>query len=542
MLKVRRSVVAVLLGLGLSSHALADAPASVVSHAFVRVALGQGEPASGRVLLFAVDAKTTEAAAKDGKVAAVDIDQLDPTKTWIAGQEVSRISAGTPVDIDADALAYPRPLSQLPAGDYYLQAVLDANHSYNYTGRDAGDVVSDVVKVHLPLKSTPTISLTTTVPELAPWTLPPTVPQAMRDGLADTKEHATRVDFESPSLTAFWGRPIHMRAWVLIPPGYDPRAKQHYPVVYYTHGFGGGIGHYNGGMVNTYLAMKNGQMPKMIWVFLDQSGPTGTNEFADSVNNGPWGKALTTEFIPFLESKYRMDAKVSGRFLNGHSSGGWATLWLQTAYPKVFGGTWSTSPDPSDFHDFTGVDLYATKANLYRNSDGGAYPLIRDQGKVLATIEQFSKVERVLGSYGGQLASFEYVFSPRGEDGRPQPMFNRDTGEVDPSVVAYWSEHYDIARRIKSNWTALKPDLDGKIHLYVGTADTFYLDGAAHRLQSVLDGLGARSTFHYLPDKTHFNLYARGDDRMALLKDISWEMYGIARPQESHKPAAAASP
>jgi hypothetical protein len=330
-----------------------------------------------------------------------------------------------------------------------------------------------------------------------------------------------------------------MRGFVLLPPGYDAKAAATYPVVYFTHGFGGGLDHFAGSIANTWLAMSKGEMPPMIWVYLDESSPTGTHEFADSVNNGPWGKALTEELIPQLESTYRMDAKASGRFLNGHSSGGWATLWLQTRYPKIFGGTWSTSPDPSDFHDFTGVDLYAPHANMYRKPDGSAYPLIRDKGKMLATVQQFSQLERVLGSYGGQMTSFDWVFSPRGKDGRPMPMFDRDTGDVDADVVAYWRDHYDIAHRLQAEWPQLAPDLDGKIHLIVGTADTFYLDGAAHRLKGVLDGLHAQSDIRFLPDKTHFDLYAVGNDRSALLKQIAWEMYAVARPQSTLKRAAA---
>ncbi len=249
------------------------------------------------------------------------------------------------------------------------------------------------------------------------------------------------------------------------------------------------------------------------------------------MNNGPWGQALTTEFIPYFESKYHTDGVPSSRFLNGHSSGGWATLWLQTRYPRVFGGTWSTSPDPSDFHDFTGIDLYAPHANLYHRPDGSLYPIMRDHGKVLANMETFAKLEAVEGNYGGQLASFEWVFSPRGLDGAPQPLFNRETGEIDPRVVQYWHDHYDIAHLVQQNWPTLQPDLDGKIHLIVGTADTFYLDGAAHKLQAVLDGLHAKSDFRYLPDKTHMDLYAEGNDRQALLKKIAWEMYAVARPK-----------
>ena len=156
-----------------------------------------------------------------------------------------------------------------------------------------------------------------------------------------------------------------------------------------------------------YQRMKAGKMPEMIWVLLDESSLTGTHEFADGVNNGPWGTAFTSELIPYLENQYRMDAHVSGRFLQGHSSGGWATLWLQVTYPKIFGGTWSTSPDPSDFHAFSTIDLYAADANMYRRADGSAQPIMRMHGSVLATMEELPQhMESVLGDYGGQLGSF----------------------------------------------------------------------------------------------------------------------------------------
>jgi hypothetical protein len=92
---------------------------------------------------------------------------------------------------------------------------------------------------------------------------------------------------------------------------------------------------------------------------------------------------------------------------------------------------------------------------------------------------------------------------------------------------------------VAQNWPTLKPDLDGKIHLIVGTADTFYLDGAAHKLQAVFDSLGAHESFRFLPDKTHMDLYVEGSDRWALLKKISWEMYAVARP--GSKPPAGES-
>jgi hypothetical protein len=529
----------VLLCLGLVATGCSAADVSAPRQWHVELAAPGMEAASGRLLVFVESAKDAEAASKDGKVSEVDVDVLSPDKVTVIGKEVTHLTPAHGVDVHADAMSYPGSVAQLPAGDYYVQAVLDPNHSYNYSGRGAGDVVSEVVKLHWPANAAPTLKLASVLPPRDPWTLPASAPQTVRDALPEARKHVQDLDFISPALTAFWGRPIHMRGFVLLPPGYDPKGSTTYPVVYFTHGFGGGLNRFASGIVGTWSAMASGEMPPMIWVYLDESSPTGTHEFADSVNNGPWGKALTEELIPQLESSYRMDAKASGRFLNGHSSGGWATLWLQTRYPKVFGGTWSTSPDPSDFHDFTGVDLYAPHANVYRKADGTPYPLVRDQGKVLATFQQFSQLERVLGSYGGQIASFEWVFSPRREDGRPMPMFDRDTGDVDAGVVAYWRDHYDIAHRLQQHWPELAPDLDGKIHLIVGTADTFYLDGAAHRLKDVLDGLHAHSDIRFLPGKTHFDLYVVGKDRTALLKQIAWEMYAVARPQAAQKRAAA---
>ena len=139
---------------------------------------------------------------------------------------------------------------------------------------------------------------------------------------------------------------------------------------------------------------------------------------------------------------------------------------------------------------------------MYRRPDGTPYPLVRDHAKVMATFEEFAKHGGRVGGYGGQLASFEWVFSPRGKDGRPLQMFNRDTGDVNPAVVDYWRDHYDLAHICSADWAQRGPYLSGKIHVFVGTADTFYLDGAAHRFDAVLRGLNADA---------HFTFYSRPD-------------------------------
>ena len=501
------------------------------AHPIVQVQVGPQikGAVSGRLLIFAQPLAVAKPAAKDGTITSVEPDAFGADKGQISAREIGTTQPGASVDIDLDSIAAPQAFSQLPPGEYALQAVLDQDHSYNYSGRGAGDLVSPVATVTLPLAAGTRLVLDKVEPAFDPFNPPADAPKDAVARVAAVKPHLTRIAFVSPALSAFWGRPITMRGWVLTPPGYEA-GKDRYPTAYYTHGYGGSIDYLVGQAGRMYEAMAKGAAPAMIWVYLDESSATGTHEFADSVNNGPWGKALTRELIPDLEKHWRMDAKVNGRFLNGHSSGGWATLWLQTRYPKVFGGAWSTSPDPSDFHDFSGVDLYASGANIYFKPDGALWPIARDHAKVLASSRDATLMEEALGDYGGQMRSFEWVFSPRGPDGRPLAMFDRTTGAVDPAVVAYWNKHYDIAARLKAEWPALKPDLDGKVHLIVGTADTFYLDGAARRLEAVMRGLGAKTDFRYLPDKTHFDLYVVGDDRFALMRQIAWEMYAVARP------------
>ncbi|HUA25702.1 MAG TPA: alpha/beta hydrolase-fold protein [Steroidobacteraceae bacterium] len=508
-----------------SSVACAQLPQRASQHLFFRINAGAavGAPVSGRLLVFI---------ARGSGAKAVSIDEFHPDATWVAAREVHDLAPGAAVEIDTDAVAYPQPFSKLAPGDYQVQAVLDVDHTYNYSGLGAGDLISPVLtlKNWAPGEGAePELALSATASAPPPrYRLTPADLQAVT--------HLHLAVQRSAALSRFWGRPTFIRAWVVLPPDYDQHPSRHYPTVYWTHGYGGDLAtscKFMGTQV--YERMAAGKMPPMIWVMLDEHLPTGTHEFADSVNNGPWGTALTREYIPWLESHYRTLRHARDRFLQGHSSGGWATLQLEVDYPRVFGGTWSTSPDPSDFHDFTGVNLYSPHANVYHRPDGSPYPLVRMNGQVIASFGQFAQLEDVLGPYGGQMASFDWVFSPRSADGSPEPMFDRATGDVDPKVLAYWSAHYDLARIVKTTWAQQGPYLRGRIHVYVGTADTFYLDGAAHRFDAVLRGLGADAHFTYRAGRSHFDLYATSDDRYALIDTIAAQMYLTAYPGAAAK-------
>ena len=430
----------------------------------------------------------------------------DPRDLWVAAKEIPYLAAGQSVEMDADDLAFPAPFSKAPEGEYRIRAVLDTNHNFAYIQEDDdGDLRSETLAQRLPAA---TIALRLT--------------QRVKESAVSTP-HAEVLDFESHLLSEFWGRPIHIRGLIVFPPSYEKNRSQTYPTVYWTHGFGAtlhGIAEYE--LQYYYPYMERHERPEMIYVLLDQSCPFGTHEFANSANNGPWGDALVKELIPALERKYRMDRKANGRLLQGHSSGGWAALWLQVAYPSIFGGTWPTAPDPSDFRAFIPVDL--TKArNIYHTSDGKRTVLIHTNGIETAT-EDYAHREMVLGEYGGQLSSYEAVFSPRGTDGRPMQLFDRATGEIDPEVAKAWSK-FDIARILRENWSELGPKLNGKIHLYVGTADNYYLDQPAHLLQQTIKELGGLATFVFLPGRTHENVYEEG-----IAERVWQEMWNTARP------------
>jgi enterochelin esterase-like enzyme len=464
------------------------------------------EPVSGRLLIFMTN--------QTKPVEMIEPNFLDPRSVFLTGLEVRNLEPGKSVEVDPDVLAFPAPFSTAPAGDYQLMALLDVNHSYTYNGAGAGDLYSEVKTLR---------GLNPAASQTVELTLSKRVPEQM---VSDT-DNIKLVNFESPSLSAFWGRPIIMQAGVVLPPSYAKSADQRYPTVYVVHGYGGN--HLTAWRRGPELLkqMTEGTVPEMIYVFLNASFTLGHHVFADSVNNGPWGYSLVYELIPNLETKFRMDGVPEGRFLTGHSSGGWSTLWLQVNYPNIFGGTWSTSPDPVDFRKFTGPDLTQTPPqNFYWGADKKPYNLVRYHGREIMTLQDYALLERVEGYFGGQMASFEAVFSPRGPDGQPAPLFDRDTGRIDPAVQKYW-ERYDITRLLRKNWVTLGPKLRGKLHIIVGTADTFHLEEAVYLLRDMLKSLpGSDAKIEFIEGRDHFDLYQGG-----LAQRIAQEMYAVARPK-----------
>jgi hypothetical protein len=399
-----------------------------------------------------------------------------PGETWMAAKEVEHFAPGSTVTVDGDDIAFPRPFSQAPAGEWHYMAILDVDHSYARNGAGPGDLVSAIA-------TGPKLTLSRVNPP--------------RPAPADT-DTVKLVEFESKLLSNFFGRPVKMRAGVLLPADFaKPGAA--YPAIYHVHGFGGDH--------TAAWRAKPATAFRAVHIFLDASCPGGHHVFADSANNGPWGAALTKEFIPYLEKRFRLLPRPYARFLTGHSSGGWSTLWLQVAYPRFFGGTWPTAPDSVDFESFTGIDVRpGSTQNAYLTKEGQPLYLVRLKGKDVVTLRDFALQERVAGDYGGQFASFDWVFSPKGLDGRPMRLFNRVTGEVDPAVREYWRK-YDISYQVQTRWAELGPLLKGKIRLVMGDQDTFHLDEATKLFCKFLASKGAEDACEIVPERDHGDLF-----------------------------------
>jgi hypothetical protein len=274
----------------------------------------------------------------------------------------------------------------------------------------------------------------------------------------------------------------------------DPGRK--FPVLFHVFGYGGDYHNLSG------KATPGAPIDSVpcITVYLDGNCPLGHCVYANSDNNGPWGDALTTEFIPLLEKQYRCNG---AKLLTGHSSGGWTVLWLQTQYPKIFDGCWSSSPDPVDFRNFQKINLYADK-NMYYGKDSvlnltatvaGFFPW--------ADMKSNYRMERVVYR-GEQMHSFNAVFSKRGSDGLPLSICNENTGEIDSTVFSNWKK-YDISLYLRSNWQQIKPDLEGKVRVSVGRQDNFLLNYAVSFLEAEMKKLNSTFQFAYYPGD-HFTV------------------------------------
>ncbi|MFT5198854.1 MAG: hypothetical protein ACI87O_001514 [Planctomycetota bacterium] len=403
----------------------------------------------------------------------------DAAHQWFGAPPILRFDLKDAKQGDVIELTLEDALSMDPAGsssvwqgesnrEWRVQAFARFSRTGREAGRSAGDVFSEVRSIRFAPGTEGALELH--LDHIA-----------VEAPLAET-DQVRLFKFTSPALSKFYGFKYSMRAGVLLPKDYDPGKK--YPVIYSVTGFGST---HHRILAWERRASKGGTLENCIVVVPDANHRLGHSVFCDSESVGPWGQALVYELIPALEKEYG-GAGAAQRYVTGVSSGGWSSLWLQVTYPEEFNSCWSHVPDPIDFHDFQQINLYepledGSPRNMYVDEDGNPRGLARRNGEVMLHYKEFAQREHVLNP-GGQIRSFDATFSPLGEDGQPRRVFDIETGVIDHEAVKAWRK-YDISNTLLTGWAELQPRLKGKIHVYAGGEDTFYLEGAVERFQGL---------------------------------------------------------
>jgi hypothetical protein len=439
------------------------------------------------------------------------------------GADVDQLKAGEAALIDGAALGYPpASLADIPAGDYYVQALINLYtqchrsdgrilwvHLDPWEGqqfnRSPGNLYSKVEKVYLDPAVGGEVKLTLTK------VIPPVE-------IPEDTEWVKHIKIQSDLLTKFWGQPIYLGATVLLPKGYDSHPAVSYPVLYEQGHFsldapmrfstqddpapehtGKRLSEYN--LETAYQfsqAWSSADFPRLLIVTFQHPTPYFDDSYAvNSANNGPYGDAIMTELIPYLETHFRVIRKPYARLLSGGSTGGWESLALQLYHADFFGGAWTLYPDPISFEHYQLANIYNDDNAFFEPGHTwlqAPRPLERtNEGQVEVTMSQMSRLEATLGSHGRsgqQLEIWEAAYGPVGEDGYPKPLWDKLTGQIDHSVADYMRDHgYDLTAYLKQNWSSgrrIGPQLVGKIHVEVGDMDNFYLNLAVYDLQEFL--------------------------------------------------------
>jgi len=429
------------------------------------------------------------------------------------GKHFSKMKPGENTVIDDSVYGFPlKSIAEIPAGDYFVQGFINIYtkfkrsdghtlwmHMDQWEGQkwsiSPGNLFSDVKKVHIDPSKADAIEITCNhvIPPIA-------VPR-------DTK-YVKRIKFKSELLTKFWGHPIYLGATLLLPEGYEDHPDVHYPVNYIQ-------GHFNLGSPYGFRTEppegedargrgKSGydfhkywtsdECPRMIAVTFQHPCPYYDDSYAvNSANVGPYGDALLEELIPYVEEHFRIIRKPYARVLSGGSTGGWESFALQVLHPDFFGGTFPSCPDSLDFNYYQIVNIYEHKNAYYEEYEWLKVErpdVRRTDGSITEMMKDENHFELVVGDKtrgGGQFDIWEAVYSPVGPDGYPQPIWDKMTGEIDKKVAKYWKENWDMNQYLQKNWSWLGPKLKGKLHVYVGDMDGYYLNNAVVLLEEFLE-------------------------------------------------------
>lgn len=511
-----KRIVSLLMMACVGSRAHAEGSASPTPITFSFPAAQPGETLQGRLLLLLSTDDRDEPRM-----------QIDPTadSQLVFGTDIEDLRERS-LRVPAKAFTgYPiRALRDVPAGEYYVQAVL---HRYETVHRSDGHTIRVPMdrgegqkwnRAPGNLYSTPT---KLQVRPAAPLRVVLDQVMAPIERPKDTK-YIRHLTIRSELLTKFWGRPMELTAHVLVPEGFDEHPNARFPlVVAQDHHRGDFPGfrteppdpnlkpdyskrfHLEGynrieqaEAYAFYRQWVSKDFPRLLLVYIDHANPYYDDSYAvDSANLGPYGRAIHTELLPEVERRFRAIGQGWARFTYGGSTGGWEALAVQVFNPDYYNGAFAACPDPIDFRGFTNIDIYAdTNAYYIEGPHQKVFqPGQQDaSGRTLATLKSNNELEQAYGSRGRsgeQWDIWHAVFGPVGSDGYPRPVFDKETGVIDREVAEYWREHSDLSAIVKRDWATLGPKLRGKIHVYVGTSDTFFLLNGVYFFEEMLKTL-----------------------------------------------------
>ncbi|HSO86010.1 MAG TPA: alpha/beta hydrolase-fold protein [Draconibacterium sp.] len=398
-------------------------------------------------------------------------------------------------------------LDNLPNGKYNVQILWDQD--FNESGINApGNLYSETITIDLTENKVIDLPLTKMIQ--------PTK-------LAEHKL-LREVNIKSDTLSKWWGKEMRLKAAVILPCNFYENPDQKYAVRYNIAGYGGRYTRASRFLRNMDWWTSD-KAPEILNVYLDGEGPFGDCYQLDSENSGPYGTALVNELIPYIEKEFRGIGTPESRFVEGCSTGGWVSLALQLFYPDFFGGCFSYSPDQVDFENCQLINIYKDE-NAFYNEFDYLRPIVREvSGESILSQKVFIQFENVLGSSdtyvtsGGQFSAFTALFSPKGEDGLPKPMFDPVTGKIDHEVVEYWRKH-DLKHYVKTNWEKLGPKIQGKIWAWTGDMDNFYLNPALRAFDEMLKTMEnpkSDAIINFTPMKGHCAEY----DEIKVIQQIA---------------------
>ncbi|MFT6295941.1 MAG: hypothetical protein ACJATW_002229 [Glaciecola sp.] len=443
----------------------------------------------------------------------------------IFGLNVENWAVTSEVIIDKNALGYPlKDLSSVAPGTYYAQALLNRYKDYNLSNgitvslppdqgegqrwnRKPGNLYSTPVKIEIKENTDNNFSIV----------LDQVIPKIQAP--IDSK-YIKHITMRSELLSEFWGEDVMLGAHVLLPEGFDENPDAHYPLMVF-HGhfpddFGGfrttppdptlepsysarfDLEGYNiteqQEAYDLYQAWSGEGFPRFIAIEIQHPTPYYDDSYAvNSASQGPYGDALTYELIPYIEKQFRGIGEGWSRFTYGGSTGGWEAMAVQTFYPDEYNGAFIACPDPIDFRAYLTVNIYDDSNGYFYDSQFQKLPRPghRDYlGNVHASQYDFNRLEAVLGDKGRsgqQYDIWEATFSPMGDDGYPLRLWDKETGVIDKNVALYWRDNYDLMHILKRDWSTLGPKLEGKLHIYVGDMDNYYLNNAVYLAEEFLE-------------------------------------------------------